>query len=76
MTDISISSGIKQSCPHVRLGVICSDIKYEKKNSELWHVIKGAAEQIENSLNQDQITNLLVIRHTREAYLALVVFPR
>ncbi|MFZ2331110.1 MAG: hypothetical protein WAW45_05885, partial [Atribacterota bacterium] len=71
MIDIKISARLKQSCPDIRLGAILSDIKYEKKNSELWSEIEQAVEQIKNSLNQNQIANLLVIRHTREAYLAL-----
>ncbi len=71
MIDIKISARLKQSCPDIRLGVILSDIKYEKKNSELWSEIEQVVEQIKNSLNQNQIANLPVIRHTREAYLAL-----
>ena len=69
MIDIKISARLKQSCPDIRLGVILSDIKYEKKNSELWSEIEQVVEQIKNSLNQNQIANLPVIRHTRKLIL-------
>jgi len=71
MVDIIISDKLKQVCSNIRLGVIQSDIKYEKKNKLLWYEIKQAVSQIKNSLSQNQIAELSVIRHTRDAYLAL-----
>lgn len=36
MVDIRITPELKQACPNTRLGVINSDIRYEKENSKLW----------------------------------------
>jgi len=71
MVDIIISDKLKQVCSNIRLGVIKSDIKYEKKNKLLWYEIEQVVSQIKNSLSQNQIAELSVIRHTRDTYLAL-----
>lgn len=71
MVDIRITPELKQACPDIRLGIIDTDIRYEKENSELWDEIEQVAEQIKNSLNRNQIVDLPVIRDTRKAYLAL-----
>ena len=71
MVDIRITPELKQACPNTRLGVINSDIRYEKENSKLWDEIEQVISKISSSLEQIQIAGLPVIRHTREAYLAL-----
>ncbi len=71
MVDIRITPELKQACPNTRLGVINSDIRYEKENSKLWDEVEQVISKISNSLEQVQIAGLPVIRHTREAYLAL-----
>jgi DNA/RNA-binding domain of Phe-tRNA-synthetase-like protein len=71
MINIKISSKLKEICPNNRLGVLSSDIRYEKENSELWDEIEQVISKISNSLERVQIAGLPVIKHTREAYLAL-----
>lgn len=71
MIDIKNSPKLKKTCPHIRLGVISAEIEYQKENKELWYEIEQVIHQIRSSLKQNQITELPVIKHTREAYLAL-----
>jgi len=71
MIGLKISKKLKQSCPDIRLGVIQSDIKYQKENHFLWQEIEKKTCQIRSSLSQEQIVNLPVIRHTRQAYLSM-----
>src|SRR5690554_4650280 len=71
MINIKISSKLKEICPNIRLGVLSSDTRYEKENSELWDEIEQVISKISRSLERVQIAGLPVIRHTREAYLAL-----
>ena len=71
MINIKISSRLKEICPNIRLGVLSSDTRYEKENSELWDEIEQVISKISRSLERVQIAGLPVIRHTREAYLAL-----
>lgn len=71
MVDIKVSPELKKTCSNIRLGIINSDIRYEKENSELWNEIEQVINNIRNSLKQNQLAELPVIRHTREAYLSL-----
>ena len=71
MVDIKISVKLKQACPNTRLAVIQSDVKYQKENRTLWNEIEKLTGNIKNTLSQEQIAKLPVIRHTREAYLSL-----
>ena len=71
MIDIKITPELKKASPNIRLGIIRSDIKYEKENSGLWDEVERVTSKINNSLEQAQIAGLPVIRHTREAYIAL-----
>ncbi len=71
MIDIDISFKLSQVCPDTRLGLIQSDIKYQKNNQILWNEIEKFTYHINSSLNLKQIAQLPVIRHTRDAYLAL-----
>jgi DNA/RNA-binding domain of Phe-tRNA-synthetase-like protein len=71
MNDIKISKKLKKNCPDIRLGVIQSDIEYQKENSLLWQETEKVSYQIRDSLSQKQIANLPVIRHTRQAYLSM-----
>lgn len=71
MKNIIISEKIKEACPETRLGVITSEVKYEKDNELLLLEIGQEIRRIENSIKLDQIAHLPVIRDTREAYLTL-----
>ncbi len=71
MIVIRITPELRQACSGIRLGVISSDIKYEKESNELWTEIEQAISGIKNTLKQNQIADLPVIRHTRGVYLAL-----
>ncbi len=71
MIDIKISSKIKKACPDIRLGIIDAKIEYQKENRKLWNEIDRTVKQIKTSIRQEQITELPVIKRTREAYLAL-----
>lgn len=71
MVDIKISDRLRKSCPYIRLGVIKSGIKYGTDHELLGQEIEETVELIRKSLHQEQIAALPVIRHTREAYLAL-----
>lgn len=71
MIDIKISHKLSQVCSGTRLGLIQSDIKYQKNNQFLWNEIEKLTNHIKSSLNLKQIAQLPVIRHTRDAYLTL-----
>ena len=71
MVEIRISEEIKRHSPNARLGIIRSEIHYQKENSFLWDKIDERISRIENTLKQNGITSLPVIHHTRQAYLAI-----
>ena len=71
MIDIRISEEIKRHSPNARLGIIHSEIHYQKENPFLWDRIDERTRRIENTLKQNEITSLPVIQHTRQAYLAI-----
>lgn len=71
MVEIKISDQLKFSCPSIRLGVIKADVKYGQDNKFLGQEIEKTVYEVQNSLSQNQIAELPVIRHTRDAYLAL-----
>ncbi len=71
MINIKISDNLKRVCPYLRLGLIQSDIEYQKENLSLWAEIEKTIYQIKNSISKEQITGLTVIQDTREAYLAM-----
>ncbi|MDI9597400.1 MAG: phenylalanine--tRNA ligase beta subunit-related protein [Atribacterota bacterium] len=71
MINIRISEEIKRYSPNTRLGIIHSDIYYQKENPLLWDKIDQFITRIENTLNKKEITSLPVIQDTRQAYLAI-----
>ncbi|NLL62590.1 MAG: hypothetical protein GX240_07485 [Candidatus Atribacteria bacterium] len=71
MVDITISDRLRKSCPYLRLGVIKSEVKYGKDHELLGQEIEETIKSVQSSLSRNQIADLPVIRHTREAYLAL-----
>ena len=71
MVNITISGRLRKSCPYIRLGIIKSEVKYGKDHELLGQEIEETVESVRSSLSRNQIADLPVIRHTREAYLAL-----
>ena len=71
MVDITISDRLRKSCPYLRLGVIKSEVKYGKDHELLGQEIEKTIESVQISLSRNQVAYLPVVRHTREAYLAL-----
>lgn len=71
MTEIEITRELKQSCLSIRLGIIQSDIQYQEENNLLWQEIDKLVHQIRDSISQEQIASLPVIRYTRQAYRSL-----
>lgn len=71
MVKIEISHELSQLCPGTRLGLIQAEVKYQKNNQFLWNEIEKLADHTRFSLGMNQIAELPVISHTREAYRAL-----
>lgn len=71
MLSVKISKELKQLCPGIRLGIIQSVIEYQKENNLLWQEIEEITRHIRNTFDLNQIANLPVIHHTRQAYLSI-----
>lgn len=71
MIQLEISREVKKVCPDIRLGIIQSVIEYQKENRFLWQEINKIISQTRKSLKKEEIVNLPLIQHTRQAYLAM-----
>ena len=71
MIQLKISRELKEVCPAIRLGIIQAVIEFQKENRFLRQEIDKITSQVRNSLKQEEIVQLPVIQHTRDAYLAM-----
>ena len=65
---ITIGEKIQEKCPKTKLGIIYSEVEYEKHNTLLWNEINEVCSKIKN-ISISQIKNIPQIQSSRQAYL-------
>ncbi len=68
---VKISDKIKKSVPSTKLGLIYSEVTYQKYNPKLWEHINNTVRQIKEQHTFETIKNIPQILSTRQAYKAL-----